>query len=76
MRVHRRLGANFRPRACGGCGRNYQVDFLPPRKPGSQGERFADGRPKVPDAILDRMKSVTMEEAWAKNRRAEFTAVK
>jgi regulator of RNase E activity RraA len=29
------------------------------------GERFADGRPKVPDAILDRMKSVTLEEAWA-----------
>ena len=30
-----------------------------------KGERFADGRPKVPDAILDRMKSVTLEEAWA-----------
>jgi regulator of RNase E activity RraA len=29
------------------------------------GERFADGRPKVPDAILDRMKHVTLEEAWA-----------
>jgi len=29
------------------------------------GERFPDGRPKVPDAILDRMKSVTLEEAWA-----------
>src|SRR3954464_8970711 len=30
-----------------------------------KGERFADGRPKVPDAILDRMKLVTLEEAWA-----------
>ena len=30
-----------------------------------KGERFPDGRPKVPDAILDRMKSVTLEEAWA-----------
>jgi regulator of RNase E activity RraA len=29
------------------------------------GERFPDGRPKVPDAILDRMKHVTLEEAWA-----------
>lgn len=30
-----------------------------------KGERFPDGRPKVPDAILDRMKMVTLEEAWA-----------
>ncbi len=30
-----------------------------------KGERFADGRPKVPDAILKRMKLVTLEEAWA-----------
>ena len=28
-------------------------------------ERFVDGRPKVPDDILDRMKAVTLEEAWA-----------
>jgi regulator of RNase E activity RraA len=28
------------------------------------GERMADGRPRVPDAILERMKSVTAEEAW------------
>ena len=33
--------------------------------PDWKGERFADGRPKVPDAILDRMKRVTLEEAWA-----------
>jgi 4-hydroxy-4-methyl-2-oxoglutarate aldolase len=30
-----------------------------------KGERFADGRPKVSDAILERMKSVNLEEAWA-----------
>ncbi len=30
-----------------------------------KGERFPDGRPKVPDAILKRMKLVTHEEAWA-----------
>lgn len=30
-----------------------------------QGERFEDGRPHVPDDILERMKLVTLEEAWA-----------
>ncbi|HEY3403365.1 MAG TPA: RraA family protein [Ohtaekwangia sp.] len=29
-----------------------------------KGERFPDGRPKVPDAILRRMESVSVEEAW------------
>ncbi|MEO8109445.1 MAG: RraA family protein [Ginsengibacter sp.] len=29
-----------------------------------KGERFADGRPKVSDAILKRLKHVAMEEAW------------
>jgi 4-hydroxy-4-methyl-2-oxoglutarate aldolase len=29
-----------------------------------KGERFLDGRPKVPDSILARMKNVSMEEAW------------
>jgi regulator of RNase E activity RraA len=33
--------------------------------PDWKGERFPDGRPKVSDAILDRMKKVTLEEAWA-----------
>jgi regulator of RNase E activity RraA len=37
-----------------------------------KGERFADGRPKVPDAILDRMKNVTLEEAWATLRTAGY----
>ncbi|SDF03565.1 Regulator of RNase E activity RraA [Pricia antarctica] len=30
-----------------------------------KGERFDDGRPKVSDDILKRMKSVSVEEAWA-----------
>ncbi|MCJ8164054.1 RraA family protein [Pontibacter sp. E15-1] len=30
-----------------------------------KGERFPDGRPKVPDAIIRRMKLVTHEEAWS-----------
>ncbi|WP_372638640.1 RraA family protein [Fodinibius sp.] len=29
-----------------------------------QGERFEDGRPRVPDHILERMEHVTIEEAW------------
>ncbi len=30
-----------------------------------KGERFSDGRPKVSDDILIRMKAVSIEEAWA-----------
>lgn len=30
-----------------------------------KGERFPDGRPKVPDDIIRRMKTVSVEEAWA-----------
>ncbi len=37
-----------------------------------KGQRFADGRPKVPDTILDRMKAVTLEEAWATLREAGY----
>jgi regulator of RNase E activity RraA len=33
--------------------------------PDWHGERFPDGRPKVPDDVLDRMRTVTLEEAWA-----------
>jgi regulator of RNase E activity RraA len=40
--------------------------------PDWHGERFPDGRPKVPDEILDRMKNVTLEEAWATLRSAGF----
>ncbi len=29
-----------------------------------KGERFTDGRPKVPDAILERLKNISIEEAW------------
>ncbi|MGA8030373.1 MAG: RraA family protein [Bryobacteraceae bacterium] len=34
-----------------------------------KGDRFADGRPKVPDEILDRLKNTTAEEAWATLRK-------
>ena len=28
------------------------------------GERFPDGRPKVPDHVLERIRKITLEEAW------------
>ncbi len=37
-----------------------------------KGERFTDGRPKVSDEILNRMKLVTLEEAWAVLRNENY----
>jgi regulator of RNase E activity RraA len=37
-----------------------------------KGERFADGRPKVPDNLLDRLRHVTLEEAWAVLRNENY----
>ena len=37
-----------------------------------KGERFPDGRPKVPDDIIERMKKVSIEEAWATCRNHGF----
>jgi regulator of RNase E activity RraA len=51
----------------------FTKDDLIKYTPDWKGERFADGRPKVPDAILERMKNVTLEEAWAVLRDAGFT---
>lgn len=47
-------------------------DLLIQYTPDWKGERFADGRPKVPDGILKRMQAVTLEEAWAQLRTAGF----
>lgn len=48
-------------------GQQVQIskDQLIALTPEWKGERFADGRPKVPDDIIRRMKSVSVEEAWA-----------
>src|SRR5215831_4572653 len=32
--------------------------------PDWKGDRFPDGRPKVADRILERLKNISMEEAW------------
>ncbi len=37
-----------------------------------KGERFADGRPRVPDDIIKRMKNVSVEEAWAVMKNAGY----
>lgn len=36
------------------------------------GPRLADGRPHVPDSVLQRMAGITTEEAWAYLRRHEY----
>lgn len=37
-----------------------------------KGERFPDGRPKVSDAILERLKKISIEEAWGVLRNKGF----
>jgi regulator of RNase E activity RraA len=37
-----------------------------------KGERFPDGRPKVPENIIQRMKAVSVEEAWAVMKSAGY----
>ena len=37
-----------------------------------KGERFPDGRPKVPDSILERLKNISIEEAWGVLRNKGF----
>ena len=41
-----------------------------------QGERYPDGRPKVPEQILQRMKKVSLEEAWDVLRREGLSTLK
>jgi regulator of RNase E activity RraA len=38
-----------------------------------QGDRYPDGRPKVPDEIIERMKKVSLEEAWDVLRREGYS---
>ncbi len=56
------LGAGF-----GSYAQQVQIgrDELIALTPEWKGERFPDGRPKVPDDIIRRMKLVSIEEAWA-----------
>ena len=39
-----------------------------------KGERFADGRPKVPDALLERAKRIYVDDAWTVLKNEGYTA--
>ena len=41
--------------------------------PDWEGERYPDGRPKVPSDILKRMKQISLEQAWSVLRGAGYT---
>ncbi len=47
-------------------------EYIKALTPEWKGERFADGRPKVPDRILERLKDISMEEAWGYLRNKGF----
>ncbi|HLP74194.1 MAG TPA: hypothetical protein VK155_14910 [Bacteroidales bacterium] len=47
-------------------------EFIKALTPEWKGERFADGRPKVPDSILERLKKISIEEAWGVLRNKGF----
>jgi 4-hydroxy-4-methyl-2-oxoglutarate aldolase len=40
--------------------KEQRIEFTPDW----HGERFSDGRPNVPDSVLNRLKNVTADEAW------------
>ena len=48
--------------------REEMIKYTPEWK----GERFPDGRPKVPDSIIERMEAVKIEEAWSVLRGAGY----
>lgn len=47
-------------------------DYIKALTPEWKGERFPDGRPKVPDTILQRLKNISLEEAWGVLRNKGF----
>lgn len=65
------LGLCFTAHAFGQLGmfsKEQRIEFTREWK----GDRFPDGRPKVPDAVLERLKHVTAEEAWGVLREAGY----
>jgi 4-hydroxy-4-methyl-2-oxoglutarate aldolase len=48
------------------------TEYIKALTPEWKGERFPDGRPKVPDAILKRLKNISLEEAWGVLRNKGF----
>jgi 4-hydroxy-4-methyl-2-oxoglutarate aldolase len=50
----------------------FTKDHVVEYSPAWKGDRFLDGRPKVSDELLQRMKPVSIEEAWSVLRRHGF----
>ncbi len=64
------LAAGLLPAQLGTFNRELRLDLTREWK----GERFEDGRPKVPDSILKRMSEVSPEEAWSVLRSANYNS--
>jgi 4-hydroxy-4-methyl-2-oxoglutarate aldolase len=47
-------------------------EYIKTLTPEWKGERLPDGRPKVPDSILERLKNISIEEAWGVLRNKGF----
>ncbi|MBK8882036.1 MAG: RraA family protein [Bacteroidales bacterium] len=47
-------------------------EYIKALTPEWKGERFPDGRPKVSDAVLERLKNISLEEAWGVLRNKGF----
>jgi 4-hydroxy-4-methyl-2-oxoglutarate aldolase len=47
-------------------------EYIKALTPDWKGDRFPDGRPKVPDAILHRLKNISLEDAWGVLRNKGF----
>lgn len=47
-------------------------EYIKALTPEWKGERLPDGRPKVPDSILERLKKISIEEAWGVLRNKGF----
>jgi len=50
-----------------------ESDELVALTPDWVGERFPDGRPKVPDDLLERLKKISLEQAWSVLRGEGYT---
>jgi 4-hydroxy-4-methyl-2-oxoglutarate aldolase len=69
MKVMLRLGVALVAAAIVPARAYSQLNLFSPEQrvaftPNWPGERFADGRPKVADAVLDRLKDATADQAW------------
>lgn len=54
------------------CPLNLAPEELIEYTPDWDGERFPDGRPRVPDGIIERMKNVSITQAWGVMRGAGY----